>query len=164
MNRLTGKINELSEWLAHIRSMPEVMDHVTHWHTIPAREAKYADFPSDLHPKLRQMLLHKQIDRLYTHQATAFAEIRQGNNVVAVTPTASGKTLCYNLPVLQTLLEDDSARALYLFPTKALAQDQVAELQELVDCDGRRISRRIHMTAIRRQRVGKRFATPDISS
>lgn len=136
MNRLTGKISELSELLAHIRSMPDWKDHITYWHTIPAREAQYADFPPDLHPKLKEMLIHKGIERLYTHQASAFSEIRQGRHVVTVTPTASGKTLCYNLPVLQAILEDDGARALYLFPTKALAQDQLAELYETINTMG----------------------------
>src|SRR5690606_32423831 len=104
---------------------------VTHWHTTPARPARTAPFPEELHPKLAGGLGRKGIASLYTHQAEAFSAARAGEHFVVVTPTASGKTLCYNLPVLQRILEDDSARALYLFPTKALAQDQVAELQEL---------------------------------
>src|SRR6185436_6986726 len=71
------------------------------------------------------------VDRLYTHQAEAFEHVLAGRNVVTITPTASGKTLCYNAPVLNDILQDSSARALYLFPTKALAQDQLAELHEL---------------------------------
>ena len=89
------------------------------------------EMPADIHPKLAEALAGRGINRLFTHQASAYKAVRDGSNVVAVTPTASGKTLCYNLPVLQSLLENDSGRALYLFPTKALAQDQVAELQEL---------------------------------
>jgi DEAD/DEAH box helicase domain-containing protein len=76
------------------------------------------------------------MEKLYTHQAEVFSESRKGRNVTVVTPTASGKTLCYNLPVLQALLEDDEARALYLFPTKALSQDQQAELNELIHPSG----------------------------
>ena len=72
------------------------------------------------------------IERLYTHQAQALAEAAAGRNVCVVTPTASGKTLCYNLPVLNAILQNPDARALYLFPTKALSADQVAELYELI--------------------------------
>src|SRR5207302_5691917 len=76
------------------------------------------------------------IARPYTHQARAIREVKAGKNVVVVTPTASGKTLCYNVPVLDTLMADPSARAIYLFPTKALAQDQLAELHGLVEALG----------------------------
>ncbi|XEC92583.1 DEAD/DEAH box helicase [Paenibacillus tarimensis] len=133
MNRWTGKATSLEEWLIHVRKQPEIMNNVTCWHTIPPREACTTALPSALHPKLAEALTAKGIDRLFTHQCEAYEAVRGGKHVVAVTPTASGKTLCYNLPVLQTLLENDSGRALYLFPTKALAQDQVAELQQLAD-------------------------------
>src|SRR5207244_1000767 len=73
----------------------------------------------------------KGVSRLYTHQAAAAEAVHSGRNVVIVTPTASGKTLCYNLPVLNAILENSDTRALYLFPTKALAQDQLAELYDL---------------------------------
>jgi DEAD/DEAH box helicase domain-containing protein len=132
MNRLTDKVSSIEEGIARIRNTPEIMQHVTYWHTLPPREAQYADFPEDLHPDLAEALREKGIAHLYTHQADAFRLARKGVNLVAVTPTASGKTLCYNLPVLQQMLEDSGARALYLFPTKALAQDQVAELHQLV--------------------------------
>jgi DEAD/DEAH box helicase domain-containing protein len=133
MNRITGKTATIEEWIEKLRLTPEVMSQVTHWHTIPEREAKLADAPGTLHAKIRGALADKGIHQLYTHQSAAFETALAGRHLVAVTPTASGKTLCYNLPVLQALMEDDSARALYLFPTKALAQDQVAELQEFVD-------------------------------
>lgn len=132
MNRLTGKVSSIEELLERVRSTPELMTNVTEWRAIPSREAAYADFPSGLRPELQSALMEKGIRQLYTHQAAAFEAIAAGRHVVTVTPTASGKTLTYNLPVMQRLLEDDSARALYLFPTKALAQDQVAELQETV--------------------------------
>jgi len=97
----------------------------------PAREAQWADFPAWVNPALADAYTAKGIRQLYTHQATAAEAVHSGKNVVIVTPTASGKTLCYNLPVLNTVLENSDTRALYLFPTKALAQDQLAELHDL---------------------------------
>lgn len=133
MNPLTGKVESIEESIELIRHTPELMEQVTRWHTLPPRTAKYAEMPESLHPSIAGALKERGIARLYTHQAAAFQAVIKGEHVAAVTPTASGKTLCYNLPVLQRLMEDDSARALYLFPTKALAQDQVAELHELVE-------------------------------
>ena len=100
-------------------------------HVIPASAADFAALPADLRPELVNALRRRGIERLYSHQAEAYAAVRSGRHLVVVTPTASGKTLCYNLPVLQRLLEDRERRALYLFPTKALAQDQLAELGAL---------------------------------
>jgi len=97
----------------------------------PAREAQWADFPAWVHPDLAAAYAAKGIRRPYTHQAEAAEAVHAGKNVVIVTPTASGKTLCYNLPVLNATLENSDSRALYLFPTKALAQDQLAELHDL---------------------------------
>jgi DEAD/DEAH box helicase domain-containing protein len=97
----------------------------------PAREAQWANFPAWVHSNLTGAYAAKGIRRLYTHQAAAAEAVHAGKNVVIVTPTASGKTLCYNLPVLNTVLENSDTRALYLFPTKALAQDQLAELHDL---------------------------------
>ena len=94
-------------------------------------EAKYAPFPDTLEPRLRAALETRGLKQLYSHQAEAFARVANGEHIVVTTPTASGKTLCYNLPVLDAILKDPAARALYLFPTKALAQDQMAELHEL---------------------------------
>jgi len=105
-------------------------DRVTGVFTLPARAGEYAEFPDDLPPRLAQALRARGLSRLYRHQAEAWAATRRGEDVVVVTPTASGKTLCYTLPVLAAALES-RAKALYLFPTKALAQDQVAELLEL---------------------------------
>jgi DEAD/DEAH box helicase domain-containing protein len=97
----------------------------------PAREARWADFPLWVHADLRAAYSAKGIRQLYTHQANAAEAVHKGKNVVVVTPTSSGKTLCYNLPVLDAILADSDTRALYLFPTKALAQDQLAELYDL---------------------------------
>src|SRR5436305_7853037 len=104
---------------------------VTLDHVIPAREPDFAPLPADLRPELAAALAGRGIERLYSHQAEAYAAVRNGRHLVVVTPTASGKTLCYNLPVLQRLLQDPERRAIYLFPTKALAQDQLAELGAL---------------------------------
>ncbi len=103
---------------------------------LPPRPAIWREFPSDLHPALASALESRGISRLYSHQEAAFSAARSGQHFVVVTPTASGKTLCYNLPVLQRLLVDPEARALYLYPTKALAQDQQAELRGLLQASG----------------------------
>lgn len=98
--------------------------------TLPARAARFAPMPDELDPRLRQALASRGIERLYSHQRESWDSVMGGKHTVVVTPTASGKTLCYNLPVLQTALTQ-GGKALYLFPTKALSQDQVAELMEL---------------------------------
>ncbi|KRE93183.1 ATP-dependent helicase [Paenibacillus sp. Soil766] len=133
MNPFTGKVSSMIEMIEGLRNSPEIMQQVTYWHTIPPRDPKLAEFPEGLHEGICVALQHKNIAQLYTHQAESFRQVTAGNHVVTVTPTASGKTLCYNLPVLQKILENDASRALYLFPTKALAQDQVAELQEMIE-------------------------------
>ncbi|HKE07615.1 MAG TPA: DEAD/DEAH box helicase [Candidatus Acidoferrum sp.] len=97
----------------------------------PAREAQWASFPEWLNEDVCAAYKAKGIQQLYSHQAAAAQAVHAGKNLVIVTPTASGKTLCYNLPVLNAILENDDTRALYLFPTKALAQDQLAELHDL---------------------------------
>lgn len=114
----------------------DFMKNVSHWERIPPRKAQYAPFPAEIDPKLTEALKARGIEQLYTHQAEAVEAILQGKHVVVVTPTASGKTLCYNLPVLQSILDDPESRALYLFPTKALSQDQVAELHGMVETLG----------------------------
>ena len=94
-------------------------------------DARFAPFPDGLDPRLLAAFERRGIRQLYSHQAEAFAHVAAGRNIVVTTPTASGKTLCYNLPVLDAVLKNPATRALYLFPTKALAQDQMAELHEL---------------------------------
>ncbi len=108
------------------------MDNVAAWERLPARPARYAPFPAGLDPRLVSALAAQGIPQLYTHQAQAVSAALRGEHVVTVTGTASGKTLGFNLPVLHTLLADPTARALYLFPTKALAQDQADELAGLI--------------------------------
>ncbi|MCK4759493.1 MAG: DEAD/DEAH box helicase, partial [Candidatus Aminicenantes bacterium] len=99
---------------------------------LPAREGQYREYPSDVHPKLVEALKKKEFSRLYSHQHSSWELLKKGKSIAVVTPTASGKTLCYNLPVLDAILKNPSARAIYLFPTKALAQDQRAELDETI--------------------------------
>ncbi|WP_241494661.1 DEAD/DEAH box helicase [Bacillus coahuilensis] len=110
-----------------------IKDQITYWHTIPEKEAKTVPFPERLHPKLRASFEKRGIHSLYTHQRTSFDLAMNRKSFTAVTPTASGKTLCYNLPVLQSILDNEITRALYIFPTKALAQDQKSELNEIID-------------------------------
>src|SRR5215471_15511609 len=112
---------------------PDAEAIVTATRRLPAVAASYAPFPEQTDPRLRAALAARGIEQLYTHQAEAFEQVLAGRNVVTITPTASGKTLCYNAPVLDAILKDPSTRALYLFPTKALAQDQLAELHALAE-------------------------------
>lgn len=105
-------------------------DRITGYFRRPAQPARYADFPHELSVELREALERRGIQQLYSHQREAWDHVSAGEHVVVVTPTASGKTLCYNLPVIEAV-RAAKAKALYLFPTKALAQDQVAELLEL---------------------------------
>lgn len=126
----------LSEFVRALRDDPRFMENVTEWRVLPAREAKYAPFPEELDARIVQVLKARGIERLYTHQRQALDCAIAGRDFVVVTPTASGKTLCYNLPVLNAILKDDAARALYLFPTKALSSDQVAELYSMVEALG----------------------------
>ncbi len=122
-----GKL--LSRW----RSDPDIAGNVDAWETIPERPAKLMPAPEELHPDLLNALHSMGIQNLYNHQLEAWQHIQAGQHVVVVTGTASGKTLCYNLPVLDHLLRNPEARALYLFPTKALAQDQLTGLRKLVE-------------------------------
>src|SRR4029453_12712834 len=117
--------------LASLLDEPSIARGVVHHRHIPAKPAEHGPWPSWLHPGLRAGLEARGIERLYTHQAEAVEAVHAGEDVTVVTPTASGKTLCYALPVLQAIADDPESRALFLFPTKALSQDQVAEFSEL---------------------------------
>ena len=126
----------LSQLLDYLRQDEAFMQNVTCWRTLPKREAVFAPFPQGLDERVIPALQKHHITQLYSHQADAFSAIQEGKDVVIVTPTASGKTLCYNLPVLNEILKNPDARALYLFPTKALSADQVSELYELIELIG----------------------------
>jgi DEAD/DEAH box helicase domain-containing protein len=123
-----ARVREIVEQLAARDRSGEMLTAVHH---IPAREAKFAPMPEWVRGELAAVYAEKGVSKLYTHQAAAAAAVHAGRNAVVVTPTASGKTLCYNLPVLNAVLENPDTRALYLFPTKALAQDQLSELHDL---------------------------------
>jgi len=114
--------------LSRLDRSGDVLTAVKHF---PAREAQFAPMPNWVRPKLVAAYSEKGVAQLYSHQAAAAEAVRAGKNIVIVTPTASGKTLCYNLPILNAILENSDTRALYLFPTKALAQDQLSELNDL---------------------------------
>jgi DEAD/DEAH box helicase domain-containing protein len=122
----------LEEVIQSLRADRRFMSAVDHWEVIPAREGRYEDFPAEIDDRILAAVRSKGIERLFSHQAQAYSEVRRGNNIVVVTPTASGKTLAYNLPVLQTLVEQPQAKAMYMFPTKALSQDQQSELNEIL--------------------------------
>ena len=129
----------LAQYLSALKNSPGFMDNVMCWRELPGREAKYTDFPPTLNEKLVDVLKKRGIHQLYSHQRHAIDAIERGEDVVVVTPTASGKTLCYNLPVLNQILKNEDARALYLFPTKALSSDQVAELYGVIEALGAEI-------------------------
>ena len=118
----------LDQLLHNWRGDQRFMSNVSAWRTLPARAARTAPLPDRLDRRLVAALRARGIDGLYSHQAEAVEAALGGQSLAVVTPTASGKTLCYNLPILHTLLNDPEARAVYLFPTKALAQDQLSEL------------------------------------
>ncbi len=99
---------------------------------LPAQKGQYREYPQNVHSALVEAFKEKGFSQLYSHQHSSWERLKKGKNVVVVTPTASGKTLCYNLPVLDAILQNPSARAVYLFPTKALSQDQRAELDETI--------------------------------
>ena len=96
--------------------------------TIPGRAAEYADFPENLHPDIKDFLVSRKIGQLYTHQAETYQKAAEGKNLVITTPTASGKSLCFFLPVIDAILKDPLTRALFVYPTTALAADQYRAL------------------------------------
>jgi DEAD/DEAH box helicase domain-containing protein len=126
----------LAQIIEALRTQPRFAAHFTAWRTFEESPARYAPFPPEIDPRLRAALEQRGINALYSHQAAAYRCASGGADLVVVTPTASGKTLCYNLPVLDALLKRRDVRALYLFPTKALAADQVDELHGLVEALG----------------------------
>ena len=124
---------ETSRLLEALRRSPGYRDQIVHTEQVPPRAARYGDLDLPRHSALRRALQDLGMHPLYSHQTEALEAVHHGRNVVVATATASGKSLCYHLPVLEALLENPESRALYLFPTKALAQDQLRSLQELAD-------------------------------
>ena len=129
---------DVSSFLSRVRSMPWYKDQIVHLEEIPPRASEIGILDHPLHPLLEDSLKGLRIENLYSHQAEAINALRKGQNVIIDTPAASGKSLCYNLPVLESLLDDRAGSAIYIFPTKALTQDQLKGLNALVP-DGSRI-------------------------
>jgi len=124
---------QLVQLIKNLQTKKGFGDRITAYVNLPAREGSYHEYPSFLNESLVEVLRDMGINKLYSHQKEALDLTEKGKNVVVVTPTASGKTLCYNAPVLNSIMSDEKSKALYLFPTKALSQDQVAELNEIID-------------------------------
>ncbi|NLO84998.1 MAG: DEAD/DEAH box helicase [Clostridiales bacterium] len=122
----------LDQLVTQLKSDPSFMQNVTNWETLPETEGIYADLPEEMDERIKQVLRKRGIHRLYVHQAESFRLASAKKDFAVITPTASGKTLCYNLPVVSSILQNNDARALYLFPTKALSSDQVSSLYEMI--------------------------------
>ncbi|PKK84890.1 MAG: ATP-dependent helicase [candidate division Zixibacteria bacterium HGW-Zixibacteria-1] len=123
----------LIQLLESFKTDRAIAPNIAKWQVFPPRAGVYEDYPDYLDEKLVSVMKRRGIQKLYSHQREAVDSIHAGHNTVIVTPTASGKTLCYNLPVLDSIMKNHSDRAMYLFPTKALSQDQLAELTGLID-------------------------------
>ncbi len=126
---------DVSRFIERLKLEPHYRDQIVHIEDIPAQTARYGELKSPLSPKVAGVLAKAGIERFYTHQVQAIDAVREGQDVAIVTSTASGKTLCYNTPVLERLVADPTAKALYLFPTKALAQDQLRGLVRYMELD-----------------------------
>ncbi len=126
-------MGSIADVVARWRSNPRVAANLVDVRELPGRAARHVDIPQSLDPRLQSALWDRGVTRLYSHQAEAIAALAAGDDVVVATPTASGKSLCYHLPVFDALLRDPSARALYLFPTKALARDQIHAARGLAE-------------------------------
>ncbi len=131
----TAGDDDLARWLAAFAQRRENAGAVAHWHTLPARPARYGELLPALPPPLVNALDARGIQQLYTHQVRSIEALRAQRDTVVVTGTASGKSLCFHLPALERLLDEPGATALYLFPTKALAQDQLKSLTRLANGD-----------------------------
>ncbi|OQY34280.1 MAG: ATP-dependent helicase [Spirochaetaceae bacterium 4572_59] len=128
-------MSEIGKFIDDVKGNRSFMENVTRWEVLPPRKGEYCPLPESLPSVVVKSLENKGIRSLYSHQAACYEAAARGENLCVVTPTASGKTLCYNLPVLKTLLDEPESRALYLFPTKALSQDQQSALNDIVLSD-----------------------------
>ncbi len=118
----------LSRWRSH----PNIAENIVAWRVLAPKSPEFVPLPDPLSPALTASLTSLGIHSLYSHQALAYERVKEGHNIAVISGTASGKTLCYNLPVLDSLLKAPEGKALYLFPTKALSQDQLTNLKELL--------------------------------
>ncbi|MBI1783951.1 DEAD/DEAH box helicase, partial [Candidatus Sumerlaeota bacterium] len=138
MTTLPAQVS-VQDVLAQIKGHGSLGNNIVKWEVIPPRPAQFAPIPPAVNSELTAILRAQGIEQLYSHQAEAIEASLAGENVVIVTPTASGKTLCYHIPVLQRMLNNPQSRALYLFPTKALSHDQYAGLYTMTQAMGRDI-------------------------
>jgi len=127
--------SDLVRWLSEFSERRENRGALVHWETLAARPARFGELLPELPPAVQRALVAQGISRLYTHQVRAIESLRAGHDTVVVTGTASGKSLCFHLPTLERIIEEPGATALYLFPTKALAQDQLKSLTRLAAGD-----------------------------
>ena len=127
---------DTADFLRHLQSLLWYNDQLVHLEQVPTRSPQFTHLDPPLDPKLQDRLDSLGISGLYSHQVAAIRALRDGKNVIVATPAASGKSMCYNLPAIEALLQDRAARALYLYPTKALAQDQHNKLADLVPAGG----------------------------
>lgn len=126
----------VNQVISQILKDPNLSGNITHIQKIPATSGRFADYPAWVHPSITKALQDQGVNRLYSHQAQAIEAAHEKKHVVVVTPTASGKTLCYNIPVLNAIINEPETRALYMFPTKALSQDQMKGVHELIEALG----------------------------
>jgi len=119
---------DTSSFIRYITGQSGYAGQIAHLENIPSRQAFYSEIKSPLNPDVEAVLKKKRIYPLYLHQAKAIDIVRSGENVMIATSSASGKSLCYNIPVIEEIITNPASRALYLFPTKALAQDQLGKL------------------------------------
>jgi len=122
----------ITQLIDYLQNQSSFMENVRLWMKVDSVPGSYADYPESLDGRLVEACRKRGVERLFSHQRDAIDSIARANDTVVVTPTASGKTLCYNLPVLDAMMKDIESRALYLFPTKALSQDQMSELHDLI--------------------------------
>ena len=132
MGREEGASFDAGRFVDRLRRAGDHAGRLAHVERLPPRPAEHAPLSHELHPALTAILDGLGVLPLYRHQAAAVDALLDGRDVAVVTPAASGKSLCYQAPIVHTLLEDSSARALLLFPTKALAQDQLRSLRRLL--------------------------------
>ncbi|RPI93909.1 MAG: DEAD/DEAH box helicase, partial [Spirochaetales bacterium] len=122
----------IEQLIDYLKSHEPFTAQVSSWIRHDPVPGSYEPFPDYVDGRLAGIYRNRGIENLYSHQREAFDAVHRGEDVVIVTPTASGKTLCYNLPVLDSMMKDPDERALYLFPTKALSQDQLSELHGII--------------------------------
>ncbi|NOX96849.1 MAG: DEAD/DEAH box helicase [Nitrospirae bacterium] len=152
--------DKIKEFIERIQTLSQYRKRVSHIEYLPARGSHYKEPVHPLPQKLQKALESLGINKLYSHQAEALDLIREGRNVAIVTPTASGKTLAFNLPVLEKILADNESKALYLFPTKALTQDQMKSIKQLFKAVGGDFQAEIYdgdTTPYRRSKIRKKM-------